>query len=321
MSIIVVKKHYTDKEMENRLGDIPTELDYDRVISTNADIIDVDAGKTIACFRSKVVRVGAERSARDFQEAVKNHAKKLHENRGVASGKLNYDKLAPHARDKLVDKKVFRATYRLKNGQVSKTSTTNQSQSNIIGFYDKKDRNDYLSTTPCRLTMFNKKWPEKFEKCLPWLQQLSAKYKKILPGQYKICKDRCDLTPDYTIPETCFTTVTVNYSFETALHYDRGDFGYAMLSVVKDKSNPNEYTGCLLVFPQYRIAFDIQEGDMLVADTHNIMHGNTEFKPVGEISGNFSEREIKNHWCFNRISMVGFVREGMKECAQNKKKI
>lgn len=314
MSVICVKKHYTDDEMEKRLGETPTGADYDQIINFNADVIDTKAGKTIACFRNNVVRVGADRCARDFQNAVRDHARTLHENRGVASGILDYHKIGSHARDTLETKTKCRATYRMKNGKVSGTSTTNQSQSNIIGYYDKRDRYN-PSPIPCRLTAFNKKYPEKFKQCLPYLQQLSKKYKKILPRQYQICKDRCDKTPEYTIEDTCFTTITINYSFETGLHYDRGDYGYACLSVIKDTSNPNEYTDCLLVFPQYRIAFDIQEGDLLCADTHNNIHGNTKFSPTGDIQGDFTERQIRNNWCFNRISMVGFVREGMIECS------
>lgn len=314
MSIICLKKYYSDEEMEKRLGDIPTELDYDRIITSNVDIIDTTEGKTIAAFRKRVI--SEKQYARDFQEAIKNHARKLQANRGVASGKIDPNKLASYARDNIVKINQFRATYKNKNSVVCKTSTSNQSQSGIIGYYDKKDRNEIYASKPCRLTMFNKKYPEKFEKCLPYLQELSNKFSRVLPSKYKKCKERCDLTPDYSIDGTCFTTVTVNYSFETALHYDRGDYGYACISVVKDKSNPNGYRGCLLVFPQYRVAFDIQEGDLLMADTHNIMHGNTKFEPIGPIKGDFTDRQIENSWCFNRISMVGFCREGMIACSK-----
>ena len=318
MSIKIVKKCCSNEEMEKRLGEYPTEEDYDFVIRSNTDVITSD-GKTICKFRKNIMYSPA--FAREFEESVRNYSKHLHENRGASAGRLEYNRVGSHARDGLVksyDEGAFRSKYHRKcDGKISNSTTCNQSPSNVIGFWDLKDRN-IPSDVPCRQTAFNKRYPEKFEKTLPYLEELSKKFKKILPGSWEKQKQRCDLHPKFVIPNTVFTTVTLNYSNQTGIHRDAGDWGMACLSVIKDSKNRNDYLGCLLVFPQYRFAVDILENDLLVANTHDHYHGNTAFKQVldkpDNHNGGFSDRHIKNSWHYNRLSMVCYIREKMSKC-------
>ena len=46
-------------------------------------------------------------------------------------------------------------------------------------------------------------------------------------------------TPEFAIGNTAFSTVTINYSWRTALHKDAGDYmdGFGNLIVIEDTAN------------------------------------------------------------------------------------
>ena len=73
-------------------------------------------------------------------------------------------------------------------------------------------------------------------------------------------------TPEGTSP---FTTITCNKSWRTAAHIDDGDLrsGFGRMCT-------GEFEGCDLVFPRYRTAVRYREGDVLLANVHQV-HGNT----------------------------------------------
>jgi hypothetical protein len=75
-------------------------------------------------------------------------------------------------------------------------------------------------------------------------------------------------TPD---GRTAFTTITCNNTFRTAAHVDKGDLkaGFGALCCF------GNFEGCDLVFPRYKVAVRYREGDVLLADVANQVHGNT----------------------------------------------
>lgn len=103
--------------------------------------------------------------------------------------------------------------------------------------------------------------------------------------------------PEWLIPGTPFTTVTVNRNWQTAVHTDRGDLkaGLSLITAMRR----GEFTGGYLVFPHYRIAVDLQDRDLLMFDSHH-MHGNTPI--VGKVG----------QW--ERVSCVLYFRERMADC-------
>jgi hypothetical protein len=102
---------------------------------------------------------------------------------------------------------------------------------------------------------------------------------------------------DWVVPGTAFTTITVNMNFRTAVHKDAGDLkqGFGVLSVLE----AGDYSGCYLVFPQYRVAVDMRSADVLLCDVHE-WHGNT---PLVGKKGKYQ-----------RISVVLYYREKMFKC-------
>jgi hypothetical protein len=178
-------------------------------------------------------------------------------------------------------------------------STTNYAKSvfsGVAGWYDRYPRIPYG-----RATSYTEKHPELFELAYPFLQSLNRGFKDLLPwrwGNQKAAADKLD--PRFLVPETVFTTITVNKTFRTACHRDAGDLdaGLSNLLVL----GTGEYTGGYLVFPEYRIAVNVRPGDLLLVNNHEIIHGNT---PI--VLNN--PDDVTNE----RISVVCYFREKMLE--------
>lgn len=178
-------------------------------------------------------------------------------------------------------------------------STTNYAKSvfsGVAGWYDRYPRIPYG-----RPTAYTEKNPELFAKAYPFLQTLNRGFKELLPwrwGNQKAAADKLD--PRFLVPETVFTTVTVNKTFRTACHRDAGDLdtGLSNLLVL----GTGEYTGGYLVFPEYRVAVNVRPGDLLLVNNHEIIHGNT---PI--VLNNPDDSTCE------RISVVCYFREKMLE--------
>ena len=177
---------------------------------------------------------------------------------------------------------------------VSTTTYANEVHSGIAGWFDRYPRIPFG-----RATSYTANNPEKFARSYPFLQKLSKGFSKFLPERFvqqKKCADSLD--PAFVVPETPFTTLTVNKTFRTAAHRDAGDLkkGFSNLSVITNKEKC--YTGGYLVLPEFRVAVNIRPGDLLLINNHDGIHGNTpiEIDDDGE-----------------RVSVVCYFRENMLE--------
>ena len=127
----------------------------------------------------------------------------------------------------------------------------------------------------CRKTAFARNYFDKFKQGIPFVQFIDKKYKELCPEHYAKQKAIADGTNrNYIIGDTSFTTVTVNKNFRTACHQDAGDFreGFGNLIVYRE----GHYDGGFFVMPEYGIAVDLHNTDLLFADVHK-WHANTEF--------------------------------------------
>ncbi len=309
---IIVDKIMTDSEIAKREGEYFNQSHYHTILNKDTDVY-TENGELLLKFRKKVLKqsLGSE-TAKLLQKA----ARKTHENRGASAGELDRNKMANYIGE-LVTPGKFRTKFKSsKTGILSKQATSNLSPSNIIGFFDKPDRNLKGKGAPCRLTAFNRDNPQVWKKVQPFIKLCDNQFKKLVPDRYKIQYKRAQEVPNFAIDNTSFSTVTINYSWRTALHRDAGDLveGFGNLIVLKDPTNPNNYTGCCTGFPQYGVAVDVNHGDFLAMNVHE-WHCNTEFIPVdSEIKGRWSNREKINGWYFNRLSMVCYLREKMIRC-------
>jgi hypothetical protein len=176
---------------------------------------------------------------------------------------------------------------------IAKGSYADRIFSGVAGWYDRYPRTPYG-----RATEYTKNNYELFSKSFPFLKKLSESFKENLPNRYRE-QSKCISKIDsrFHIPDTVFTTITVNRTFRTAAHRDAGDLsrGFSNLSVL---SNGIDYTGGYLVLPEYRAAINVRPGDLLLINNHEAIHGNTE---INVLEGG------------ERYSIVCYFREGMLE--------
>jgi len=165
--------------------------------------------------------------------------------------------------------------------------------SGIAGWFDRYPRIPYGRATSYTANNF-----EKFSMSYPFLQSLARGFKELLPWRYNNQMEAAKkIDPAFLVPETPFTTVTVNKTFRTAAHYDAGDLNTG-LSNLLTLSNDGKYTGGYLIAPEYRVAVNVRPGDLLLINNHEVMHGNT---PIVCEEGS------------ERISLVVYFREKMLE--------
>jgi hypothetical protein len=165
--------------------------------------------------------------------------------------------------------------------------------SGIAGWFDRYPRIPYGRATSYTANSF-----EKFKMSYPFLQHLAKGFKDLLPWRYNNQMEAASkVDPAFLVPETPFTTITVNKTFRTAAHYDAGDLNTG-LSNLLTLSNDGNYTGGYLIAPEYRVAVNVRPGDLLLINNHEVMHGNT---PIECAEGS------------ERVSLVVYFREKMLE--------
>lgn len=267
-----LKKLLTDAEAERLQKQFINEAYVTKLINYDTDGYDLQ-GNMLFKFRKNVIPIETLLlGVNNFKDSINKN-----DGRGAASG--------------MVSPRI------LQDGTTSKRIASAFVESGNVGYMDRMpgQLNNY-----CRLTSFAKQYFEKFTQGIPFVQHIDGLYADLCPYHYKRQRAIADATNrNYVIEGTSFTTVTVNKNFRTAVHKDSGDFmqGFGNLCVYRE----GHYEGCYFTLPQYGVAFDLHNGDMLFVDVHQ-WHGNTEFRNADPN--------------FLRISFVMYYRENMIDCKQ-----
>lgn len=138
----------------------------------------------------------------------------LTDNRGMAGGAADPKKVRNPDVVTMVSNKTERGKGTRyhevkKDGTISNQVRANRVHSGIVGYFDRNPRFPY-----CRQTAYNIHNPEKFAACIPYFQQVSAIFKQYMPDRWSAqMKYVEDTSADFLIPETAFTTVTVNKNY------------------------------------------------------------------------------------------------------------
>lgn len=204
-------------------------------------------------------------------------------------------------------------------GGISKMKVNNQVASNPIGFYEAGKN---FADLPCRLTHFTRTNYEKYQAGLPFIQRIDTLFKNLIPDAYERQRSRADEKPHLKIPKTCFSTVTINRNFRTALHRDAGDFkgGFGNLTVIER----GKYHGGYTVFPQFGVAINLRKNDFVAMDVHQ-WHANTHLYETDEdkaynesLPDDFKDNpEVGTaglYKKYTRISFVCYLREKIATC-------
>jgi len=182
---------------------------------------------------------------------------------------------------------------RISKDLICATTYANSVHSGVAGWFDRYPRIPFG-----RATSYTRDYFDKFKMSYPFLQRLSKAFEEMMPMRYRNQMEAASkIDPAFLVPETPFTTVTVNKTFRTAAHYDAGDLTSG-LSNLLTLSNDGRYTGGYLIAPEYRVAVNVRPGDLLLINNHEVMHGNT---PIVCEEGS------------ERISLVVYFREKMLE--------
>ena len=146
---------------------------------------------------------------------------------------------------------------------ISETTYGNPVDSGIAGWFDRYPRIPYG-----RATSYTRDNFDKFKMSFPFLQRLSRGFGDLLPQRYSAQMEAIGkIDPKFVVPETPFTTITVNKTFRTAAHRDAGDYsdGLSNLLVL---SNDGRFTGGYLILPEIRVAINVRPGDLLLINNH-----------------------------------------------------
>jgi hypothetical protein len=251
------------------------ESSYDTLLDEDVDVFTPE-GEVLLRLRKKCLPGNLAAEAFEVLKKIKTKTN----NRGYASGKL-YMSNQPRMK---------------KDGTVSKTHSVAKGGeviSSVIGYFDRYPRIPY-----CRQTAFNANEPGEWQRVLPFIQATDMAYKAIDEERYERQMEVVRRTsPDFTIPGTSYTTVTVNQNFQTAVHTDQGDLKDGLSNILVLRAG--EFQGGNLVFPHYRCAVRLDTCDLLLFDSHH-MHGNTPI--FGKVGG------------YTRVSCVLYYRERMQDC-------
>lgn len=207
-------------------------------------------------------------------------------------------------RGKTQNRGLASGSERIRGGGLNRTRSR-PIMSSILGAMDPVGGSRY-----CRLTAFSARQVEEWESLHPLFQQIARCFENHpnLTERYGAQMREVAVTPDdWVIPGTPFTTITINSTYPTGVHTDKGDLdaGFSCLA----SSRRGNWTGGRLVFPEYRLAVDMQDGDLVLMDAHQY-HGNTAI--ICECGDSLSE---PCPTCgAERISVVAYYRTQMKKC-------
>jgi len=300
VKVLYIKPKYTDEYMKSKEGEYFDKSSYDKIINYNCDAYQIKEDgtkKLLFKFRKKVL---SDKLCQIGIVNLKKAAMKTHDNRGASAGVISYKKLPTYANEKnqfkRVDKFRILGYKSKKSGKWVNNSFGNLSQSNIIGFFDKRDRNKGIDAPPCRKTKFSAEHVDKWKNITPLIKEINHMYKTLVPEQYRKQAKEAKQT-NFHIKNTAFSTVTINYNWRTALHKDAGDYkqGFGNLVVLEE----GKYKGGSTGFPQFGVAIDVRHCDFLAMDVHE-WHCNTKIEPISKD--------------YTRLSLVSYLRENMIKC-------
>ena len=277
MKNVIIDPVMTIEESDKLEGKLLTNryIGARNLFRSDVDVYDKETGKCLAKFRKNVIPGSIQLQAYDSLLIAATAT----DSRGEAGGEIDGKS----------------STTRIKkDGTASKQSIAkNFVNSGIVGYYDRSTR-----FPNCRLTAFNRHHFDKFEQAYPIIKFVDNMYKELMPYHYGLQRDQADSTSkDFVIPNTAFTTVTVNKNWQTAVHKDVGDFKQGFGNLVALRKG--HYDGGYFVLPRWACGFDLQNGDLLLVDVHQ-WHGNT---PI-----------VKTTKDAVRLSLVMYYRENMIKC-------
>lgn len=271
MQKVSVKPIMTVEEADAMSGKFISDDNIKKVLTEDVTVVDKESGQVIAILVKGVIPGQVQQQT--FNALLK--AAGVTNARPNASGE-------PKGHHRI-----------LKNGRKSRVIYNAPVNSGIVGYYERTIRFPY-----CRMTAFTGKHFDKFKEAYPMIGLVDQYYSGLRPKEYKKQRKVADSTsPQFRIPNTAFTTITVNKNYRTAVHKDAGDFKEGFGNLVAMRKG--YFEGGILCLIRWGVGFDLQNGDLLLMDVHQ-WHANTPLKLVNPNAV--------------RLSLVMYYRENMVKC-------
>ena len=216
--------------------------------------------------------------------------------RGHAAGKLDMSQplWAKGLKNVELKEHNYHNKYTLNPEGISnrKYKLNNPVYSNLVGYYEKPLVNykKTIKTQPrCRQTQFTARHKDIYSKIIPYMERISGEMAEKLPAHYRkqnhfIQKHR------ERIGQSCYSTITINKNFRTAIHIDKGDFKDGIGTI----TTAGDFEGGEFCLVDYKVAINVKPTDLLFVNVHK-HHANLPFEGT-------------------RYSMVSYVRENIKKC-------
>lgn len=315
---IIVKKIYTDDEISKKEGEwFDTDCLKLPVIDKDIDVYyyENNRKKLLLKFRKQQINLkNCEIGWKNYKDLAK-----ASRGRGASAGPIDPESVYWKKRN-LRNTNKWSTGYLKPDGDISKMKVNNQVASNPIGYYESSK--NLGSNLPCRLTHFTRTNFNKFNDGLPFIQDINESFKKLIPHSYQKQLMKATLKNHLRIPKTCFSTITINRNFRTALHRDRGDYkdGFGNLTVLER----GKYKGGYTMFPQFGVGVDVRHGDFLAMDVHQ-WHCNSKIYETDKdkiyneslpkvFNDNPEVGTVGLDKKFTRLTFVCYLREKITNC-------
>lgn len=242
---------------------------YDELLSENVTVLDHE-GKIAFVLLKKVLSTDAVAS---YWDAIKDWWP-MTSQRGLAQG--------------------YKQEYRYKDGKKTNyKKKRSYACSGVMGYYD-----PFPTMPACRPCAWNAENPKLWRQTFKLSQEVAKIHKEFDPSSFATYEEIANRThPDFKVPETPYTTMTVNKNFRTFPHKDGFNLHATCPMTVIRKG---KYGGGFLVFPDYRLAVHIDTFDLILFMNSTLWHGNTAITGMTEDSV--------------RSSTIWYYRKNMVEC-------
>jgi hypothetical protein len=157
---------------------------------------------------------------------------------------------------------------RAKKVLVSTQNRGNKCYSAVVGAFDRVIRAPWGRLTRPVLDRY-----EDFANQKSFYQEVESKLEQLHPKGWKHLRDKFGAIKDprFSLFGHCFTTITVNYNYQVAYHYDGNNCPDAVACLTT--LDRGTYDGYEFVLPQIRLAFHLRHGDLFIGDNQGFMHG------------------------------------------------
>jgi hypothetical protein len=270
-----LRSRISQAELDEKVGKIITPGDFN-VLLTGPALVLKPNGKPLCVYLPGAV---TGEVTPEVYEVLHSLRKEITMNRGLASGSL-----------------------RVQRGKQDRTYSK-PVPSTIVGAIDPGGVYKY-----CRLTAWTGENLPQWRTLHPLLRTVAARLEQYVPDRYANQLAAAQASrPEWVVPGTPFSTVTVNNSYPTGVHTDKGDLeeGFSTIACVRR----GNYTGGVLAFPAYRVGVDLHDGDLILMDAHEF-HGNTAM--VCECGNTL--RTCCDTCGAERISVVSYFRTRVQNC-------